>query len=238
MKEILGKVEVLARKFRTDNGLSLTEAINVKSLVRKLNILTVYRPLSKEAAGLSLSTGNGDRFVLVNSNSSRGRQHFTIAHELYHLYYDKNPQPHLCRMDGRSREERQANMFASALLMPYEGLLSMLPAEAIEAKKVHIAHVLRMEQYFGVSRSTLLLRLKELELITGAQYENLSKLSVTQTAHEYGYDTALYCAGNEGLVIGDYGEKARMLFEQERISEGHYNELLNVICYGQGGDCD
>ena len=238
MKEVFSKVEVLARKFRADNGLSLTEAINVKSLVRKLNILTIYRPLSAEAAGLSLRTDDDDRFILVNSNSSRGRQHFTIAHELYHLYYDKNPQPHLCRVEGRSREERQANMFASALLMPYEGMLSMLPAEAIEKKRVHIAHVLRMEQYFGVSRSTLLLRLKEVDLITESQYEALSQLSVIQTAREYGYDVSLYRAGNEGLVIGDYGEKARTLFEQERISEGHYDELLNVISYGQGGDCN
>ncbi len=35
--------------------------------------------------------------------------------------------------------------------------------------------------------------------------------------------------GNEGVVIGDFGEKARLLFEQERISEGHYVELLNLL---------
>jgi hypothetical protein len=31
------------------------------------------------------------------------------------------------------------------------------------------------------------------------------------------------------VVIGDFGEKARLLFEQERISEGHYVELLNLL---------
>ena len=31
------------------------------------------------------------------------------------------------------------------------------------------------------------------------------------------------------LFIGDFGEKARILFESERISEGHYMELLNMI---------
>ena len=38
--------------------------------------------------------------------------------------------------------------------------------------------------------------------------------------------------GNENLVIGDYGEKARSLFENEKISEGHYLELLSLIQNG------
>ena len=39
--------------------------------------------------------------------------------------------------------------------------------------------------------------------------------------------------GNENMVIGDFGEKARRLFEENKISEGHYVELLNMI--GCGG---
>ncbi|MGL4493774.1 MAG: ImmA/IrrE family metallo-endopeptidase, partial [Tannerellaceae bacterium] len=45
--------------------------------------------------------------------------------------------------------------------------------------------------------------------------------------------TALYLSGNEGLVIGDFGEKARELYEKEVISEGHYRELLNLISDGK-----
>jgi hypothetical protein len=29
--------------------------------------------------------------------------------------------------------------------------------------------------------------------------------------------------------MGDFGEKARLLFELERISEDHYEELLNLL---------
>jgi hypothetical protein len=49
------------------------------------------------------------------------------------------------------------------------------------------------------------------------------------TARQYGYETFLYQPGNEDLVIGDYVEKARRLFEEEKISEGHYIELLNKV---------
>jgi len=50
-----------------------------------------------------------------------------------------------------------------------------------------------------------------------------------KTAKEYGYDTALYEPGNENLVIGDFGEKARRLFDGNKISEGRYMELLHKI---------
>ena len=227
-KENLNTIR-LAQKFRLDNGLSLHEAINIKSLLRKLNILTVFLPLSENAHGLSLKSPKGFRFILVNSNSSRGRQHLTIAHELFHLYYDENPKPHICSKDGTSRTERYADQFASALLMPEEGIIGMLSDEEYANKKISIAQVLRLEQYFCVSRSTMLLRLKELNLLSSAQYDTLKTYPVIRSAKEYGYDDSLYLSGNENLVIGDYGEKARLLFEIEKISEGHYLELLNLI---------
>ena len=122
----------LAQKFRIENRLSQNEAVNIKSLLRKLNILTIFRPLSEYAYGLSLKSPKGYRFILINSNNSRGRQHFTIAHELYHLFYDENPTPHICMMDGASKTERCANSFASALLIPEEGVVEMLSDEELE----------------------------------------------------------------------------------------------------------
>lgn len=227
--ENLNATARLAQKFRLDNGLSMSEAVNMKSLIRKLNILTVYRPMSDCAYGLSLKSPKGYRFILVNSNSSRGRQHFTIAHELYHLYYDENPRPHICGKDGTSRTERSADRFASALLMPEEGIIGMLTDEEYAEKRISIAQVLRLEQYFGVSRSTMLIRLRELNLLSVSQFESLKSYPVIRSAKEYGYNDSLYQSGNENLVIGDYGEKARTLFESEKISEGHYLELLNLI---------
>ena len=225
----LNTIARLAQKFRLENGLSMSEAVNVKSLIRKLNILAIYRPMSEYAYGLSLKSSKGCRFILINSNSSRGRQHFTIAHELYHLYYDENPRPHICCKDGTSKTERSADRFASALLMPEEGIIGMLTDAEYAEKKISIAQVLRLEQYFGVSRTTMLIRLKELNLISTAQYETLKAYPVIRSAKEFGYDESLYHSGNENLVIGDYGVKARLLFENEKISEGHYLELLNLI---------
>lgn len=227
------EAEFLAEKFRYQEGLSQSESINAKMLVRKLNITLVYRPLSENSFGISCKSGE-KRFVLINSKSTRGRQHFTIAHELYHLYFDENPLPHMCCGGPAMGEEKSANRFASALLMPREGILSCISGEEITRHDVNIATILRMEQLFGVSHSTLLIRLKDLGLITSARFDVLERIPVKETAREWGYDSALYEAGNDGVVIGDFGEKARRLFEISKISEGHYNELMNMLYGGTG----
>lgn len=85
------------------------------------------------------------------------------------------------------------------------------------------------QQLFQVSRTNLLLRLKGLGLISESQVQKILAIQVKTSAREYGYDKTLYEPGNEGVFIGDFGEKARALFESGKISEGHYFELLNMI---------
>ena len=236
MKKISSPIaDSLAKKFRADNDISLTEAINLKSLLRKLNILTVFRPLSGNFCGMSLISPAKLKFILINSNDPKGRQHFTIAHELYHLFIDNNPTPHICQnlFDEKDISELNANMFAASLLMPEEGLRELISQEEIFEKSIRLGTIIRMEQYFSVSRKALLIRLKNCKMISPTEFDLLSNYSVVETAKQYGYNTALYMPGNEDLVIGDFGEKARLLYEKEIISEGHYLELLNMISDGK-----
>ena len=233
MKTIsIQEAEMLAAKFRYENNFSQSEPINPKTLIRKLGITAVYRPLSENSFGISCKSSTGKMFMLINCKSTRGRQHFTIAHELYHLCFDENPTPHMCCGGPAIGEEKSANRFASALLMPRDGILACVSGAEITSHNLSIATVLRMEQLFGVSRRTLLIRLRDLDLISTARYEELDSMPVKDTAREWGYDTSLYESGNAGLVIGDFGEKARRLFEYGKISEGHYNELMNML-YGR-----
>ena len=225
----LNLIENYVSKFRQRVGLSDTEAVNLKSLIRKLNVLTVYRNLSPEFSGMSLKSGEF-RFMLINSDHSKGRQHFTIAHELYHLYVDSNPIPHICKLDGKKSDSEQcADAFALMFLMPSAGVRQMIPDEELLSGKISIATILRIEYYFSVSHTAALNRLCNMGLITKTERETLKALPIKKTAWEYGYDTSLYKPGNQGLVIGDFGEKARKLFDEGKISEGHYLELLRKI---------
>ena len=218
--------------FRIKNGLSLTESINLKSLLLKLNILTLFRPLSETFSGMCLKDAGGNGFMMINSNNPIGRQHFTIAHELYHLFEEHLVAPHKCNPGhGKNPSEQHADAFAAALLMPKEGLLTFIPESELQ-HNISIATILKIEHYYSVSRSALLFRLQNIGAIHKPNREIFEKLSPVSTASDYGYNTSLYFKGNEGLVIGDFGEKARGLFESGKISEGHYLELLSKINNG------
>lgn len=220
-------LENAALQLRVKFGLNESEAVHTKTILRKENIITMYKPLSDNAFGLSLKCADF-RFMLINSNNTRGRQHFTIAHELYHLYIEQHPKPHICN-GAKSREEQYADVFASAFLMPRSGVLSIIPSSEIISAKISLATVIKLEQYFSVSRSAILIRLRQMNVITEKYYKQLCEIAVQQSAKEYGYDLSLYERGNENLVIGDFGVLARQLFDEERISEGNYRELLNQI---------
>ncbi len=226
---LLNLVESQVSKFRQVTGLSDSEAVNLKSLLLKLNVLTIYRPLSDNFSGMSLKSGD-KRFMLINSNHPKCRQHFTIAHELYHLYFDPNPTPHNCMDDGKKNDKEQcADAFALMFLMPADGVRQMIPDNELMAGHISLASILRIEHYFSVSYSAVLNRLFDLGLINRNERDTFKEYPVKKTAREYGYDTALYEPVNKNLVIGDFGEKARKLFDNEKISEGHYLELLHKI---------
>ncbi|WP_305379178.1 ImmA/IrrE family metallo-endopeptidase, partial [uncultured Muribaculum sp.] len=125
--------------------------------------------------------------------------------------------------------EQCADAFALMFLMPADGVRQMIPDNELMAGRVSLASVLRIGHYFSVSYSAVLNRLYDLKLIDRNERDAFRKYPVKKTAREYGYDTALYEPGNENLVIGDFGEKARRLFDGDKISEGHYMELLHKI---------
>lgn len=226
---LLTLIERQVAEFRRHVGLSDGEAVNLKSLLLKLKVLTIYRPLSQTFSGMSLKSPGGARFMLINSNQPRARQHFTVAHELYHLFIEENPIPHNCAIGGKSESEQCADAFAQIFLMPHSGVLQLIPDGELKTKKISLATVLRMEHYFSVSHQAINNRLFDLKFITRRERDVFMSLPVIRTAREYGYDIALYQPGNENLVIGDFGEKARRLYDDEKISEGHYRELLSKI---------
>lgn len=227
---LLTLLDCKAGEFRQSIGLSEAEAVNLKSLLLKLNVLTVFRPLSDRFSGMSLKSPGGERFMLINCNQPRSRQNFTIAHELYHLFIEKNPVPHNCEVEGAKCESEQcADAFALLFLIPYKGLLQMIPKSELESHKISLGTVIRLEHYFSVSRKAILNRLVDTKFISRVERDYFQSIPVISSAREYGYDTSLYREGNKNLIIGDFGEKARKLYDEGKISEGHYRELLTKI---------
>ena len=226
----IATIERYTKDFRVNYiDTDLDSPINIKTVLTKLGVLALFRPLSEGLCGLSIRSTTDDRFMLINSNNNIGRQHFTVAHELYHLYYGTNTVPHICRLGGKEPEEVNADSFASALLMPEKGLIQQLPGEEYRSGKISMATLLKTERVFGVSHDALLIRLLKLHIINDATYQQFKSVTITSEAARYGYDTSLYRPGNNGLYIGTLGEMAKKEFDRGKISEGHYLEILNML---------
>lgn len=219
-----------AVEFRNEWGFGSTDPISLKSLLLKLNVITVFEALSDDFSGMSVITGD-DKFMLINANHSLGRQHFTICHELYHLFVDENFKPHHCHtgsFDKKDLNEYKSDVFASYILIPENGVINLIPESEIKKDKITIQTILKIENYFSCSRMAFLFRLKDLKLISSTKFDEFS-VNVKSNAKAYGYSSSLYEPGNNNLVIGDYGTIAKQLFDKDKISEGHYVSLMSDI---------
>jgi Zn-dependent peptidase ImmA (M78 family) len=230
-KAIESEIELKAIDFRQQNGFSSTEPVHLKSLLLKKNVLSVFRPLDSDFSGMALKI-DANLFMMVNTEQSQGKQHFTIAHELYHLCIQENFTSQQCKtgsFDTKDIEEYKADLFAAFFLLPSEGIKKMIPIDELRRNaEISIQTILKIEQFYSVSRSALLYRLKSLGFIHSGTYDKYSR-DVIKSAVGYGYPIALYKKAAEQSVIGDYGVLAKQLFSSGEISESHYYELMAAI---------
>jgi len=216
--------------FRNRFGYNSSEPIDYISLLQKLDIITLFKPLSDDFSGLSIKSGN-NKFMLVNSRNPVGRQNFTIGHELYHLYYDKQFIPHKCHtglFPPKNVNERMADIFAAFLLLPEDGITQLIPEEELGKDLVKLSTLLKIEHTFSSSRLALLKQLEKMGLASKSYIDKYS-VNIKSGAWQYGFSTDLYESTPERTILGTYGSLANKLYEEGKISEGHYQELMFSI---------
>jgi len=221
------RLKSYAADFRNRFGYNSTEPINLISLLKRLDLITAFKPLSDDFSGLSIKSGE-NRFMLVNCKHSVGRQNFTIGHELYHLYYDKEFETHKCQtgqFPRKNSNEKMADIFASHLLLPEEGILKLIPESELSKDRIRLATLLKIEQSYGSSRAALLYQLSKIDLIS-KQFSEKYSAQIKSGALQHGYSTDLYEPTSERAILGTYGSLANKLFESDLISESHYQELM------------
>lgn len=216
-----------ANDFREQYGITTSEPIVLSSWLQKFEVITVFKPFSGQFSGMAYKH-NDQRFIVINSNHSIGKQHFTFAHELYHLFiqHDFNSEiSYTGLFDKKNKIEYNADCFAAYLLLPEAGVKSLIPKEELSKNKITLETILKIEQFYSSSRTALLYRLSEMKLIDFEKYRPHTT-DIIKNAQLYGFDTSLYKPTKHNLVIGDYGIRAKKLFENDKISESHYIALM------------
>jgi Zn-dependent peptidase ImmA (M78 family) len=226
-------LEMKAYTFRSDHGIEADAPIDFPKLLSSLNVVTFFTSgMGSEFSGMAYRTSNDDRFMMVNTKQQLGRQHFSIGHELYHLFVQDDFQfefSYAGKFDKKNREEYHADLFSSYLLMPEAGIMKMIPeAELGWGGRISLATIIKLEQFFGVSRRAMLTRLDKMGLLKAGDFDRYI-VDVKKSAKEHGYSLDLYEVTEEDFVMGDYGLKAKELFDFEKISESHYHSLMRDI---------
>jgi Zn-dependent peptidase ImmA (M78 family) len=201
--------------------------IDIFRLTQSIDNLTmIFYPMGESISGMCVK-GDSNIIIAINSSMSYGRQRFTMAHELYHCYFDEEIDTVVCskEIDSNNDVEKEANIFASFFLAPPVSLSD-------EIKKIKppldVSAVVKLEQFFGLSRQAMLIRLIDENELSPQKAASM-RTNIISTAVSLGYDDTLYRPAPEEkqyVTYGQYIKQAERLKELDMISEGKYEELL------------
>ncbi len=217
----------LRREFNEDE----VSFIDVFALVNQIPYLTlVMYPLGSHISGMCIKNEKAN-LIAVNSGMSYGRQRFSLAHELYHLFYDMEIKSTISSMSLESSDETEktANQFASYFLAPYGALRkSVMDMTEMKSHPLTLKNIITLEQQYGMSHQAMLRRLVDDGHLTSTEADRMKNGVITE-AKRFGFDESLYLPTvNEKQMrtLGYYLQQADTLYESDVISVGKYEELL------------
>lgn len=250
---MINKIDInnKACSIRNQLGEDGSSPIDIFSLAQTIDSLTlIFYPLGSSISGICCKDKNSS-VIVINSDMSIGRQRFSLAHELYHLYFDVQMSTSICsiQIDNTydTETEKEADMFASYLLMPPTALYKKIETyKKNNCSNLSLDEVIRLEQFFGVSHMAMLVRLRQDDYITCYE-EHIMKSDIISNASRLGFDVSLYKPSpkhSKATVLGHYIRQAEKLLADEKISFGKYEEFLMAafredIVYGtdtEGGN--
>ena len=220
-----------ALNLRKQLGEAANSPIDIFALAFSIEQLSiVYYPMGDRISGIYVKNP-GSNVIAVNSAMTIGRQRFSLAHELYHLFFDDQKLTTICakNIGVGSEKEIDADQFASYFLMPPDALSDMVgQIKKTPADKLSIKDIVRIEQHFQISRQAVLSRLIAEKELTIKDSEPMRK-NIILSAIVQGYDDTLYRPTPKEKQYGTYGyyiQQANRVAEQGLVSNGKFEELL------------
>ncbi len=154
---------------RKTNDIIGTQVFSILGLYARV----IYYPLGKDAPwGFTRISGSRNDswldkpFVAINTSIPVACQVFAAAHELYHIWYEQNPDVlpgNLLDENEKAINEKKANRFAAEFLM--DEILLRQEMEIYKIKNIDIKAVLQLSELFSVPYQAMVKRLNEIRII-------------------------------------------------------------------------
>ncbi len=221
--------EMVARRVRETLGLCSGPIANLSQLVEELGIAIARVSLGGSAvSGVALVEPAIGGCIVVNRDDRPERQLFTIAHQLFHHLADHHA--HRCEASHGKDDlmEVRAEHFASALLMPRDGLEHYrVDVVGIPWSELEPTHVARFQTHFLVSYRSMILRLRHLRLISDSHEGRLLHIAPHHIARLCVFD-----ADQVVLTSHAFDQLLHTLaieaFEHGKISRGRLASTLEM----------
>jgi Zn-dependent peptidase ImmA (M78 family) len=139
--------------------------VNIDKIARSLELEIEYQPYDEPFSGVLIRNGN-EATIGVNSKHHEHRQRFTIAHEIGHYLFHQGDLmiDKTISINYRGNEtvvdyqkEKEANLFASELLLPTKLLTKELKKFQIDLNDDD--QIKDLAQKYNVSQQALMIRL-------------------------------------------------------------------------------
>jgi len=148
------------------NFLSLPElgpVGNITDVIENKGIIICELEIADDWFSGINGTVNGRPYIVVNKNMPAERQRFTLIHELAHILFD---------LENEENEEKIVNQIAGSFFFPREDVIRELGTF-----RTDIRFDLRcLQREYGISMQTVLLRAKQVGVISERTYLSQQKL--------------------------------------------------------------
>jgi len=256
--EAIQQGQRLAAEERRRLGLGSAPLPDLADLLETQGIRTGLVELPEDVSGLTLSDRNIGLFVVANRAHHHLRRRFSFAHEYAHVVVDRDRSGLVSRASDRDDLiEVRANSFAASFLMPEEGVRQFVaglgkgrPSRAYaevfdEAGSVDVEgrsepgsqalqlyDVVQLAHYFGASRLAALYRLRNLRLLSAAEFEQQKALDDAGKGRQLAELLGLP-EPDDSIVRNEFHHRflglALEAYRREEISRGKLKELATMV---------
>lgn len=202
---------------------------DLSTFLDNLGVLVYRAPLGKIHGGVGVSGAfyNHPKIgycVLVNSQTSRGRQAFTLAHELAHAFYHYPSGGMVSRLEeDEEPKERFANAFAAHFLVPGKELKKLATIRKWSGE-TGAYEAIELAAYFRVSYRAMLYRLGEEGIIDRNWRDTLSSYSPRAMAQRLGLDQSEFTIPDQETIFLERYPVSVI----ERVRKAVHDNLLTV----------
>lgn len=197
----------------------------------QLGVRVYARKLDAKVSGLFAYDEAVGACILINAGHREDRRTLTGAHELGHFIATRRrPEIYQDEKHENSREERYANAFASAFLMPARAAMEKFKELTIGSTHLTRRHIILLAHFFGVSRQATVLRLEELGLTKKGSWDwFMDNGGITDEQVRQVIGSAAY-----GPIPTEEAQSSRLFllaieaWKKDLISEGQMSEMLKL----------